>query len=181
MNNVPTLGGVSGRESGRRGRSKRTQDAGAALVEFAIIMPVLFLLLFGIIEFGSAYFQNLDVRHGAREGVRLFAVNSSPSNSETSPVRKIAREMCNRMDVDGSSPVRIVVDVNGALVPDATGDATVNDIGDEVTVTVTKKLDQVTGFFGVLLKNIDLSTTVKTRLEQPAGYADLTAAENFTC
>ncbi|MGQ0833075.1 MAG: TadE/TadG family type IV pilus assembly protein, partial [Microthrixaceae bacterium] len=42
------------------GRGKR--DRGAALVEFAIIMPIFFLLVFGIIEFGWAFFQLLDVR-----------------------------------------------------------------------------------------------------------------------
>ena len=50
-------------------------DEGAALVEFALIAPILFLLIFGVIEFGWAFSQNMDVRHGARETARLAAVN----------------------------------------------------------------------------------------------------------
>lgn len=179
MNHVHTQGGVSGRGSGGPQRSTRCRGAkGTALIEFAIIMPVLFLILFGIIEFGSAYFQNLDVRHGAREGVRLLAVNASPSNSESTQAEKIAREACNRMDVDPGSAVTITIDVNGSLVPDPTGDATINDIGDEVTITVSKPLDQLTGFLDIFLRNIVLSSTVKTRLEQPASYGDLAS---FSC
>lgn len=144
-------------------------------------MPVLFAVLFGIIEFGNAYFQQLDVRHGAREGMRLLAVNAVPANAEPTQVTKIAREACNRMDEDPGTPIQIVVDVDGSLIPDAVGDTTVNDIGDEVTITVTKPLDQVTGFLDVFLKNITITSSVTTRLEQSATYSDLTLADNFTC
>lgn len=161
----------------RRGRG----DRGVALVEFAIIMPVLFALLFAVIEFGSAYFQQLDIRHGAREGVRLLAVNATPTNAETSQVKKIAREACTRMDVDAGTTVQMVVALNGGLVADPGGDATPYDIGDEVTITVSKELDQVTGFLDIFLKDITITSTVKTRLEQAATYGNLTAGDNFTC
>lgn len=164
----------------RTGLRRGTGTRGAALVEFAIIMPVLFLLVFGIIEFGWAFRQNLDVRHGAREGTRLAAVNADPTNSESTQQRRIAREMCARMDADGGFPINISIDVNGSLVPDVPGDATINDVGDEVTVTVEKKLDQLTNFLGFALNNVTLRSTVKTRLEQPATYADLPAGD-FQC
>ena len=60
------------------------------MVEFAIIVPVLALLLFGVIEFGWAFSQNLDVRHGAREGSRLAAVNYGTATA-------IRDEVCTRM------------------------------------------------------------------------------------
>jgi Flp pilus assembly protein TadG len=59
-----------------RGRRER----GASIVEFAIVAPLLFLLLFGIIDFGWAFSQNLDVKHAAREGARLAAVNAAPGS-----------------------------------------------------------------------------------------------------
>lgn len=37
---------------------------GAALVEFAILLPLLLVVVMGIIEFGYALAQQLDVRHG---------------------------------------------------------------------------------------------------------------------
>ena len=54
---------------------KKRGERGASLVEFALTAPFLILLLLGIIEFGWAFNQNLDVRHGARETARLVDVN----------------------------------------------------------------------------------------------------------
>ncbi|MHB0977403.1 MAG: TadE/TadG family type IV pilus assembly protein [Candidatus Aquicultorales bacterium] len=54
---------------------RRLHDAkGASSVEFAILMPVLILILFGIVEFGLAYRDYLSITHAAREGARLAAV-----------------------------------------------------------------------------------------------------------
>ena len=63
-------------------RGRRPRERGAVLVEFAIISPVLALLLFGVIEFGWAFSQNLDVRHGAREAARLAAVEERRTGSD---------------------------------------------------------------------------------------------------
>ena len=54
----------------------RQKEHGASLVEFALIAPLLILLLFGIIEFGWLFGQYNDVKHGAREGARYAAVNA---------------------------------------------------------------------------------------------------------
>src|SRR5262249_41136118 len=57
-------------------------EQGAALVEFAIILTLFFLLIFGMIEFGLDYNDYISVRNGSREGARLAVVNdvsSAPS------------------------------------------------------------------------------------------------------
>jgi Flp pilus assembly protein TadG len=43
-------------------------------VEFALIAPVLVLLLVGIVQFGYTFFQYLEVSHAAREGARWAAL-----------------------------------------------------------------------------------------------------------
>jgi Flp pilus assembly protein TadG len=45
-------------------------DSGAAVVEFAIILPILVLLLFGIVEFSVAYNRSQAISAAAREGAR---------------------------------------------------------------------------------------------------------------
>lgn len=51
---------------------KRTpNERGATLVEFAIIVPLLLLLLFGIIEFGRIITEFTTIRTAAREGARF--------------------------------------------------------------------------------------------------------------
>lgn len=48
-------------------------DRGASLVEFAIVLPVLVMLLLGMISSGVAYNQKLDLASAAREGARYGA------------------------------------------------------------------------------------------------------------
>jgi hypothetical protein len=51
---------------------KRT-DRGATIVEAAIVFPLLFLVLFAVVEFGLAFKDWLTVSHAAREGARAGA------------------------------------------------------------------------------------------------------------
>jgi len=51
------------------------KENGASAVEFAIILPLLVVLIFGIVEFGIAYNNYLAITHAAREGARLAAVD----------------------------------------------------------------------------------------------------------
>jgi hypothetical protein len=59
----------------RRSRSNTSDDAGVALVEFALILPVLVLLLFGLLDFGRVLSYWLDQKHLAHETARFAAVN----------------------------------------------------------------------------------------------------------
>jgi hypothetical protein len=61
---------------------RRLRAAGAqksqALIEFALISPVLLLLLFGIIDIGRAVFYYDTLSHAAREGARTAVIASNP-------------------------------------------------------------------------------------------------------
>jgi Flp pilus assembly protein TadG len=49
---------------------RRDGEHGAIAVEFAIILPVLLLLVFGIIDFGHAYYMKHILQNSCREGAR---------------------------------------------------------------------------------------------------------------
>lgn len=53
-------------------------DSGAAAVEFALIAPLLILLVVGIIEFSRAYNAQVSLTAAAREGVRVLAIQQDP-------------------------------------------------------------------------------------------------------
>ncbi len=55
-----------------------------ALIEFALVSPVLLLLLFGIIDIGRAIFYYDTINHAAREGARVAvrASNQLPTNAD---------------------------------------------------------------------------------------------------
>ena len=61
----------------------RAKDRGAAVVEFALLLPVLLLLLFGIIDFGRALNAQITITQAAREGARLVALNQPNVVSRT--------------------------------------------------------------------------------------------------
>jgi Flp pilus assembly protein TadG len=73
----------------RRGRR------GQALVEFALILPLLMLVLFGIVEFGRAWNAKQVLTDAAREGARLAVVGdptiTQPSQVDDRVKEKIAR------------------------------------------------------------------------------------------
>ena len=52
-------------------------DRGAAAVEFALVLPLLLLLVLGIIDFGRLYFTQITLTDAAREGVRVLALGTA--------------------------------------------------------------------------------------------------------
>lgn len=60
---------------------KRDRSRGQGLVEFALVFPVLAVLIFGIIDFGRAIFIYSVVQDAAREGARYAIVHGSQSQS----------------------------------------------------------------------------------------------------
>jgi len=52
-------------------------EKGQSLVEFAILLPVLLLLLMGILEFGLMLNSYMTINNSAREGARLGIVSGS--------------------------------------------------------------------------------------------------------
>ena len=61
----------------------RASERGAAAVEFAILAPVLAMLLLGIMEFGRAYNAQASLSAAAREGVRVMAVSNDQAAART--------------------------------------------------------------------------------------------------
>jgi len=59
-------------------RKMLRSERGAAAVEFALIAPLLFMLIFGIIEFGLAWSKKNVYVGAAREGARYAAVECAP-------------------------------------------------------------------------------------------------------
>jgi Flp pilus assembly protein TadG len=59
----------------------REDDRGAIVVEFALILPILLILLFGIIEFGRAYNTQISLQGAAREGARALALGNSATDA----------------------------------------------------------------------------------------------------
>jgi Flp pilus assembly protein TadG len=63
----------------RRHAASNSRDRGSVAVEFALLLPVLLLLIFGIIDFGRAINDQITLTQAAREGARLASLGYSTS------------------------------------------------------------------------------------------------------
>jgi hypothetical protein len=129
---------------------------GQTLVEFALISPIIILLLVGIIDFGMAMDRRIVLQHAAREGARMAAVTDDTD------------AICNRIVDQGQGTVERSditfeyddLDSNGL------------NAGDNVKVTLPYEwplpiLD--TALFGLFddhIAAINLTTTASARLER---------------
>jgi Flp pilus assembly protein TadG len=123
---------------GRAARRKRA----AALVEFAVVLPVLLLILFGIMEFGQLFRVRQTCLHAAREAARL-AVLQSTSKPYTSGV--VAQRVQDVMTAGGVNYDTSML----SITEDTPGDPTVT-----VTVTVPYEEVRLTGFLGMLTDSV---------------------------
>ncbi len=129
---------------------ERRDQTGAALLEFAIILPLLFILLFGVIEAGWAFSQQLEVRHGAREGARLVAVNDGTDT-------EVAVKVCDRMHFSGDEAATEITISTSVPTP---------TIGDTATVSIVAPYNGLTGFLDGIFGGATFDSTVDIRLEQ---------------
>src|SRR4051794_39560264 len=65
----------------RRLRARMRDDRGTAVVEFAIVAMPLFLIIFGVIDFGRALNYYNDLTQIAGQGARAAAVNANPNGA----------------------------------------------------------------------------------------------------
>ena len=63
-----------------RAAGGRGSESGAALVEFALVLPLLLILLFGMLDFGKAFNYWIDETHLANEGARWAVVDKNPGS-----------------------------------------------------------------------------------------------------
>jgi len=90
------------------------EEAGAALLEFALFAGVLLVLTFGIIDFGRALFTANNLTAAAREGARYAAVLPNPATSTAAIQQRVATYM----SPFGSTPIdpatQVLVTYNSA-------------------------------------------------------------------
>jgi len=73
-------------------RQRLTGSEGQAIVEFALVMPLLLLLIIGVVEFGRAWNIKQVITDAAREGARI-AVIYEPTMTFDSVYNTTARAM----------------------------------------------------------------------------------------
>jgi Flp pilus assembly protein TadG len=128
----------------------RHNERGALVVEFGLIVPILFLLVFGIVDFGRAYFTMNNLAAAVREGARYGAVRENPAGDAD----LIKQRVVNFSYTFGGTPLpksNVAVTVN----PDTT-----------LTVTATYTFRTITPLVNLIgLDSIPMQQTAVFRLE----------------
>jgi Flp pilus assembly protein TadG len=109
------------------------REDGQALVEFALVAPLLLVILLGVLSFGKAFNYWNDANQLSAEGARFAAVNRKPAPADPASLQQQIRlqgdtaELRDGGTSDVPTPSQVCIDF-----PTAT-----SKIGDPVRVTMT--------------------------------------------
>ncbi len=137
---------------------KIAEEKGAAAVEFAIILPLLVVFLFGIIEFGIIFYDKAMITNASREGARNGIVFRDPRVNVSEIQDVVDNYSSGRMITFGSSAPPVTTVPSGACV----------NHNDQLTVNVTYQYDflLIPNFFGGILPNsITIEAVTEMRCE----------------
>jgi len=110
--------------------TRRRAEAGTALIEFALVLPILLVLAMGMIDFGRAFHMKGLLDQAAREGARIAVVTTPDPDLVTARVNAV-------MGSGGYAPGTVAV-----VGPDP---------ANMVTVTVTSTFTFITpGVFALI-------------------------------
>ena len=125
---------------------KARSESGQTMAEFAVVLPVLVLVLFAIMQFGIVFNNYVTLTDAVRAGARKGAVSrrdSDPANVTADRVRQSASTL---------NQSQLTVNVSSTWQP-----------GTDLTVTATYPYS--ISLFGLVVKSGRLNTTVVERVE----------------
>jgi Flp pilus assembly protein TadG len=150
-----------------RVRRALQNEAGVALVEFALVLPLLGLLVFGALDIGKAYNYWIDETHLANEGARYAAVNQTPDPSAANFLAAIRQQADTPELKNGST----------ASVPDSLKVCVYLPNGPTVGAPVRVEVTSTYRFLSFLMSragitNKTMVATSTMRLERVPSYAN---------
>jgi Flp pilus assembly protein TadG len=98
----------------------RRRESGSAVVEMALVAPVVLLMMFAIIEFSIIFFTTMSMQYAVREGARYGITGRTDKDTSNKPARYQA--MLNVMKNSSAGMYEMVspvISVNGTSYPNA--------------------------------------------------------------
>jgi len=149
-------------------------EGGVAIVEFALVLPLLLLLFLGMLDFGRAFNYWLTENHLANEAARWAIVGRSPdgqtgANALANAIKNQAGSTMG--DVSSLAVTFCITDASGTAKP-----------GDPITATVSRANYQWLGIlgsgalFGLRLSPTGLTAKATMKLEAPYSASGASAS-----
>jgi Flp pilus assembly protein TadG len=141
---------------------RRRRDNGAAAVEFALVVPILLLLVFGLIDYGLYFSDSLGARDGARVAARRGVVAGFPTdacagNPTASGDAQLQQLAC--LAVNQANPV-------GGVAYARVINPTDWDRGEDLLVCVAVVVEGLTGYVP-MPNDATVRASLRMRIEQP--------------
>jgi Flp pilus assembly pilin Flp len=156
-------------------RLRPRDESGVALTEFALVLPLLLVILLAILDFGTAFSCWIDQTHLSNEGARWAVVNKNPSSSGTLQDYILSQADSDQLRNGGTAslpdPMQVTI-----CFPNGT-----SNVGDPVEVRTSVEYhwlpflgDRV---FGDKFATTTIETTARMRLEAPpTNYTGISCA-----
>ncbi len=129
------------------GRKLHHSERGQSIVEFALLLPVLLLLLCGTIDFGRILYTYMNMNLATQEAVRLGGLGRGDAE-----IRAFTLDY-----LDPADPATVVVNITPAQAS--------RDSGDYVTVTVSTPYEYMTPVISSILPALTINTESTIRVE----------------
>lgn len=95
-------------------RGWMNRDDGAAIVEMAIVLPILLLLLIGVFEIGALFRDFLTTSNSVREGTRLLSAKGDAPTADCNAIKAAVEAMSSATEIDRIQSIQIFeADSNG--------------------------------------------------------------------
>jgi Flp pilus assembly protein TadG len=98
-------------------RQPYQSERGGALVEFALVLPILLVLVFGIVDFGRAFQASITLTNATREGARLGATGADQSTicNRVTATAGVSPVTCTVTNAEGATGTSVVVNAQHTL------------------------------------------------------------------
>jgi Flp pilus assembly pilin Flp len=178
---------------GRWGRA--AEESGTALVELALVLPLVMVLMLGMVDFGKAFNSWIDETHLANEAARLAAVNYVPAGgwsadgcTDANPNVCLARYIQRQADTGelktGRSGDEFSPTQNAARICISYPVGAATTLGDPVQVTVEVRyhwLRYLTRQISLLATPIVGKATMRLEALPPSGAVVTSAIPSANC
>jgi len=157
------------------GRATRRESRGQSLVEFALVFPIIVLLVMAFMEIGRAVFAYNTIANAARQGARVAAVNQLADVTECDESRPIEDPYEPHWSMRGcailAGKVIGLTTSNVAIAYEALPDTSLDcdptlHVGCLAVVTVTYHFTLTTPFVSSLIGPFTMSQTSEMPIER---------------
>ena len=145
---------------------KIRNQKGAALVEFAIVLPLLLVLVFGMIEFSIMFYDKAVITNASREGARAGIVYDFPDRISTGDIETIVGNYCSGRLITFGSTNQETTTVSGPCTNAGDTITIVNAARQNIILISEKVLEFIFRWEGVLV----FATILESNYLYPSSY-----------